>query len=809
LELPNDLTPIASADAPIYGTFWSLAYWPDYPPLPYNGFDMAADLYYSPSLGYPVRVIWVDDRAKVAARMLTESNDPPPLPGGDDPGDPDPGPPPPGPIDYGTNLWIQIINITNQLSDAGTQQVANLFLRNTTAGVAYEIISSVNPSVPMSNWVSEGIWLAPGTNTPTPVPIWTRTNELCFRGKVWDGTFSHGVATNGQIYLLCQDTNVIYGIINGITNSIAPIYSNWAVLQPPVWSANFGFSGDDLGPTNYISLFTNQHIHALLGFSRGMSNLALAFNPLTNIDVHSWQNLTYLEMWHATNLVAVNVTNCPKLYRVCFESIEPPASYGIQDVLDFTGCTNLADLRAACNNITNIVFGPNGGSNIWHFCTRDVRNRNPNPVINGIPFKSMPSLRQLWVWRDNSYVDNIELSAAQSPKLESVNASANFFQSINLNGQTNLYEALLSRNRMTNVVITGCAVITNLDCQNNLLPSSVVDDILVKLDQNGLSGGSVILDSDTNGNNGIPTTTGLQSITNLLAKGWLVGYNHPGSTAPQISNIAVSPGSNSATITWTTANTASDSTVNYGTTTSYGSFTNDDSLVTSHSMTVTGLTANTTYHFYIASVSGANVGTSGDGKFMTLGRGPTTNVIWFVSTSSSASMQTAVDYYGATVNWYWANGSNDTGTNVFRNFGSASARSNAVIVDPPVSLIQFGVACQDSANTTLGSIGGLTNYPSLQGLYAYLTSLSTLSLEKCTNLNYVALVGTSPGTTTANNWFHDLASAQAGVSIIGTGGAMCGDSQRSFYCQSGVVDNDSLADRTTLTNKHWTIFFYP
>lgn len=196
-DLPNDLTPISQSDAPPFATYFSVAYWPDYPPLPWNAWDSAADLYYSPTYG--PTYLWVDDRALVASRMLTESVDPPPLPGGDDSGVPDPGPPPAPQIDYGTNLWIQIINITNQLSDAGTQEVANLFLMNTKAGTAYEIISSVNPSVAMSNWVSEGIWLAPGTNTPTPVPIWSRTNELCFRGKVWDGTFSHGVATNGQI----------------------------------------------------------------------------------------------------------------------------------------------------------------------------------------------------------------------------------------------------------------------------------------------------------------------------------------------------------------------------------------------------------------------------------------------------------------------------------------------------------------------------------------------------------------------------------------------------------------------------------
>jgi hypothetical protein len=97
----------------------------------------------------------------------------------------------------------------------------------------------------------------------------------------------------------------------------------------------------------------------------------------------------------------------------------------------------------------------------------------------------------------------------------------------------------------------------------------------------------------------------------------------------------------------------------------------------------------------------------------------------------------------------------------------------------------------------------------LQGIYAYLTGLSTLSLAGCTNLNYAALVGTSPNTATANAWFNDLATAQAGISTISGGGEMCGDPQKSFFCQSGIADSGSASARTTLTGKGWSIYFYP
>jgi hypothetical protein len=63
-DLPNDLTAISQVDAPPFATYYSIAYWPDYPPLPWNAWDSEAYLYYSPTYG--TGYIWVDDRAKVA-----------------------------------------------------------------------------------------------------------------------------------------------------------------------------------------------------------------------------------------------------------------------------------------------------------------------------------------------------------------------------------------------------------------------------------------------------------------------------------------------------------------------------------------------------------------------------------------------------------------------------------------------------------------------------------------------------------------------------------------------------------------------
>ena len=77
-------------------------------------------------------------------------------------------------------------------------------------------------------------------------------------------------------------------------------------------------------------------------------------------------------------------------------------------------------------------------------------------------------------------------------------------------------------------------------------------------------------------------------------------------TAPTISaRTATNITGTSATITWTT-NEAATSQVEYGLTTSYGSITAiDQTLVTAHSVTITGLTPNTTYNWRVRSKDAA------------------------------------------------------------------------------------------------------------------------------------------------------------------------------------------------------------
>jgi phosphodiesterase/alkaline phosphatase D-like protein len=117
--------------------------------------------------------------------------------------------------------------------------------------------------------------------------------------------------------------------------------------------------------------------------------------------------------------------------------------------------------------------------------------------------------------------------------------------------------------------------------------------------------------------------------------------------APVISSVASSGiTSSGATITWWT-NEASDSQVEYGLTTSYGSSTPlNTSLVTSHSVALSGLTASTTYHFRVKSRDAvANLAVSGDYSFTTSAPADTQAPV--ISSVASSDITTS----GATITW--------------------------------------------------------------------------------------------------------------------------------------------------------------
>ena len=89
------------------------------------------------------------------------------------------------------------------------------------------------------------------------------------------------------------------------------------------------------------------------------------------------------------------------------------------------------------------------------------------------------------------------------------------------------------------------------------------------------------------------------------------------SLAPNISNITTaSTTATSTVVTWTTLNQVSSGDVAYGTSTAY-SATSTGNLALDHSVSLSGLTPDTTYHFGISSTDGFGTSQSIDNTFTT------------------------------------------------------------------------------------------------------------------------------------------------------------------------------------------------
>jgi len=102
---------------------------------------------------------------------------------------------------------------------------------------------------------------------------------------------------------------------------------------------------------------------------------------------------------------------------------------------------------------------------------------------------------------------------------------------------------------------------------------------------------------------------------------WDIGadeYVQADITPPVISAIGTTTAASIAIITWTTDEN-STSTVRYGLTSAYGSASSSNALVTSHSIRLTNLAANTTYHYRVESTDASgNRATSTDKIFTTI-----------------------------------------------------------------------------------------------------------------------------------------------------------------------------------------------
>lgn len=146
--------------------------------------------------------------------------------------------------------------------------------------------------------------------------------------------------------------------------------------------------------------------------------------------------------------------------------------------------------------------------------------------------------------------------------------------------------------------------------------------------------------------------------------------------APIISGVTEVPSATTAAITWTT-NEPADSRVDYGSDASYGSSVSNMSLVTSHSITLTGLSPVTTYHYRVSSTDAAgNSALSGDYTFIT-----TSASTMSIGNVTVVLVKSGVNYNGQATVTIVANGLPVQGASVSGQWIGATTDSDTAVTD--------------------------------------------------------------------------------------------------------------------------------
>jgi hypothetical protein len=176
--------------------------------------------------------------------------------------------------------------------------------------------------------------------------------------------------------------------------------------------------------------------------------------------------------------------------------------------------------------------------------------------------------------------------------------------------------------------------------------------------------------------------------------------------APTISNVSVAIADVSVTITWTTEQ-SSDSVVEYGLSTGYGSAVTNSSSLWYHTVNVGGLSPNTTYHYRVKSKNVSNQqGVSADFVFTTLAAPVPDILIDDTATTLSGAWSTSSSANAYSGSYQWGSSAASEGrTATFR-----PTINTAGNYDVFVTFVQ-GSNRATNAPWTISYNGGSTNVP--------------------------------------------------------------------------------------------------
>jgi hypothetical protein len=265
------------------------------------------------------------------------------------------------------------------------------------------------------------------------------------------------------------------------------------------------------------------------------------------------------------------------------------------------------------------------------------------------------------------------------------------------------------------------------------------------------SGTTYYFVAESTGSNGV---TGYSTTYSFTTTG-----TAPANPAPVISAINITNVTNtSATITWTTDQAAS-SLVNYGVTTTYTSSSAlNSSLVTAHSVTLTGLTLGTTYNFDVVSANSSGTSaTSSNTTFTTTGSAPAP-VISAVSSSNVTSGT-------ATITWTTDQAaSSQVNYGLTTTYGSSSTLAPALVTSH--SVILTGLTPDTKYNFDVFSANA-ANTPTTSGNYTFTTQAASATPPAVSNVAFWGVTSSGVIISWSTNEMSNTAVAYGTTTALG------------------------------------------
>jgi len=324
-------------------------------------------------------------------------------------------------------------------------------------------------------------------------------------------------ATFSPVIEVEAGTTVLWEFADGTTSTaVNPTvdYTTTASRQNRLtvfpWSGlvgiNIGYDGSDGGWATPAHL-AQQNVSSITGMSLAAASLewfTCNRNPnLTFLDFTNFENMIQMEAYDA-GLVNINLTGCTALRRLCLETCRLVA-------LDISDCLAIEDIRGALNQFSSINFG-SVGAYFWHIC---IRNNN---YTSNIPHpRQFPMIREFFLWTSQQ---TGHLDMTENPRCTSVQVYQNQYTSADFRGAFTINGGSLdiSNNLLTSLLVSNCPFLGNLNASNNDLSDSAICQVLVDMDANGRTNGTLTLTG-----NSVPIgAEGLAAITSLQGKGWTV-----------------------------------------------------------------------------------------------------------------------------------------------------------------------------------------------------------------------------------------------------------------------------------------------